>query len=408
MTLTFNGCYFSDIKVHPKNWKAVGASTKKDWYYYYRFYDPTILDEKGKIKPLLIVGKGMNRFHSLSDRRQQTDALIQREKEHMVHHGFNPITAQYMIDQDAELPGDIDPNTPFTEALYIALDKLSCGHRTKVGIRSVIKGVEKAAIQLRFDSYPICKISRKHIKKILERCEVVVKGWSDNRYNAYRAYLLMLYKELVEQEAVAGNPIRDISKRTAIQKIKTVLTDDERRRVDEHLQQVFPRFHLFVHLFFHSGGRKTELFQLKPGNVDLVNQKYKCIVKKRKKFTEVQRTIKEIAVPYWEAFLNDCPADKFIFGTRFLPGDKPMGVDMPSRYWNENVKAPISEGGLGIDVDLYSLKHLNTTELVTLLDEQAAAAMNAHQGTAMVRSVYDVRQKERQHDRLKGLKNKFA
>ena len=36
-----NGCYTSDIKVHPKNWQSTRASTKKDWYIFYRFYDPS-------------------------------------------------------------------------------------------------------------------------------------------------------------------------------------------------------------------------------------------------------------------------------------------------------------------------------------------------------------------------------
>jgi hypothetical protein len=104
--------------------------------------------------------------------------------------------------------------------------------------------------------------------------------FSNNRYNLYRAYLLMLFNELVEQEAVTGNPVRDIGKRTVIQKMKDILAPDERLAVDEHLKETFPKFHAFVHLFFHSGGRKTELFQLKPHMVDLVNQRYRCVIKK--------------------------------------------------------------------------------------------------------------------------------
>jgi len=33
-------CTCSDLKVYPKNWMSAKVSIKKDWYVYYRFYDP--------------------------------------------------------------------------------------------------------------------------------------------------------------------------------------------------------------------------------------------------------------------------------------------------------------------------------------------------------------------------------
>lgn len=287
------------------------------------------------------------------------------------------------------------------------MDLVSCGDRTRIGIKSVIKGCEKAAAQLRFLDFPVFKIGRKHIKKLLARCETIY-GLSPVRYNLYRGYLSMLYKELVEQEAVAGNPIRDISKKVAVHKIKVVLTKDEEIRIDQHLKEVFPEFGMFIHLFFHSGGRKTELRQLKPSMVNLEKQTYRCIVKKGRQYREVERTIKDIALPYWRHFIRNCPQDQYIFGTKFKPGAEPIGLDMPTRYWMQYIKAPVEKGGLDIKVDFYSLKHLNTTATVDLLDEQAAAAQNSHTTTAMVKSVYDVKQSGRQHERLKKVNNSFA
>jgi integrase len=408
MVTTFFGCYFTEIKVVPSNWNEKGKpSIDKDWYFYYRFYDPTVKGPDGKIKPLLVIGKGMNKFKTLTDRRNYTERLIKDEVKHLTVDGFNPITSSYMIEQEEQFDGEIDPETPFIDALNKAKDLLSCTHRVKVQIKSVIKGVNKAALQLRFHDYPVCKVGRKHIKKILGRCESIY-GLSAHRFNTYRGYLNMLYSELVEQEAVSGNPIRDISKRMIVKKIKVTLIDEERKKVNDHLNQVFPRFLMYVHLFFHSGGRKTEIMQLKPSMVNLEKQTYRCVVKKRKIYTEVERTIKNIAIPYWKFFLDGCKDDQFIFGTRFLPGDRPMGVDMPSRYWKLYVKASEADGGLGINVDFYSLKHLNTTETVDLLDEFAAAAQNSHTSTAMVKNVYDVKQSDRQHERLKKVNNSFA
>lgn len=417
MTTTFFDCYFTDIKVVPENWKETSKnkpSLEKDWYFWYRFYDPTVKDRNGKIKPMLVIGKGMNKFKTLSDRRNYTERFIQNEIKHLTIDGFNPITSSYMIEHVDEYEGEIDPETPFIDALKKAKDLISCSHRTKIGMKSVIKGIEKASLQLRYHDLPVCKIGRRHLKKILSRCESIF-ALSATRYNLYRGYLNMMYNELVEQEAVAGNPVRDISKKQSIQRIRAVLTPEEREQIKAHLKEAFPRFAMFVALFYNSGGRKTELLQLKPPMVNLERQTYRCVIKKRKTWTEVERPIKDIAVKYWEFFLKDCRDDQYIFGTKFLPGDKAMGSDMPTRYWLEYVKAPKDKGGLNIQKDFYPLKHLNTTETVDYFEsiltghkpEEMAAMQNAHTSSAMVVTIYDVKNRERKFEKLKKVPNDF-
>lgn len=402
MIYLFDGCYCSEPKIFPKNWNDKGASIKDDWYIWYRFYDPTCIDRTGRIKPKLIPVAGMNKYKTLAQRREATKILLANELILLKEDGWNPITKAFMIDA-GDPAGDITAETPFIRALIIAKEKLDVGHRTRVGIKSVIAGVEKAATQLRYDKLPIGKVSRKYIKRILERCGENSNQWSATRYNQYRAYLLMLFKELVEQEAVTGNPVRDISKKAVTQKIRLTLTAEERRKINDHLAQRFPRFLQFIHLFFHSGGRKTELLQLKPGNVDLQRQIYRCIIKKGKRHREIERTIKTIAVSYWETFLHDCPDDHYLIGPLFVHGSKPIGLDMPSHYWKKYVKDE-----LNIAADLYSLKHSNTSEVVDQLDEQAAASLNGHSSTGMVIKIYDVKQKDRQHEKLKSVNNIFA
>ncbi len=61
-----------------------------------------------------------------------------------------------------------------------------------------------------------------------------------------------------------------------------------------------------------------------------------------------------------------------------------------------------------IKANFYRLKHLNTTEIVDHLDELAAAQMNGHTTTAMVRKIYDTKQQQRQHEKIKTVNNPFA
>lgn len=392
-----NGCKCSNPSVFPKNWETGQHDLSIDWYITYRFYDPA------HPRPKLVSIRGMNDYHTIADRRRATRTILNYHLD-LLQTGYNPITKARIEAPDHE----ISPDTPFIIAYRKALERLTITPRVKIGINSVIKGVEKSAEEMNIKNMPIGQVSRRHIKMILERCAKNSVKWSNNRFNTYRGYLMMLYKELVELEAVQHNPIRDISKKTVVKKIKATLSNKQRAYIDSHLKTSFPRFREFVHLFFHSGGRKTELLQLKPPMVDLAAQKYRCIIKKGKQYKEVERTIKTIAIPYWKFFLEGCPADKFIFGTLFQPGVKPMGEETPTRYWKRFIKDDIDKGGLGIDIDFYSLKHLNTTEVVDRLDEQAAAALNAHTSKAMVVNIYDVRQRDRQHNRLKEVNNPFT
>lgn len=406
MIQLFNGCYCSELAVHPKNWNEKGASCAQNWYIYYRFYDPTYINSKGKPIRKLIVIKGMNIFTTLAERREITADLIKDELHRLQVEGLNPIQKIYMVVQEPEVIFEVDPDTPLTKALSFAIEKLIVVHEVKLEMKNIVKKVEKAAKILRLEALTISKVTRRHMKVLIEQCGKESKNFSNHRYNLYRGYLMMMFKELVELEACLVNPIRDISKKPVTKKIKDVLTPKQRIDVDQHLKKVFPEFREFVHLFFHSGGRKTEIFQLKPDMVDLKKQKYRCIVKKRRQYEEVERTIKTIAIPHWEYFLKNCPADHFLFGTLFKPGLEPMGKGMPTTYWNKYIKN--EETGLGIKIDFYALKYLNTTEVVDQLDEKDAAALNAHTSEAMVRSIYDVGQKGRQHDRLKKVNNKFA
>jgi hypothetical protein len=101
--------------------------------------------------------------------------------------------------------------------------------------------------------------------------------------------------------------------------------------------------------------------------------------------------------------LKDCPDDYYLFGPGFKPSTKPMSEGLTSVYWKDFVKRD-----LGITKDFYSLKHLNTTEIVDKLNEEAAAELNGHTSTGMVRSIYDVKQPARQHAKLRDVGNSFA
>lgn len=396
-----NGCSISNPSVYPTNWNKPQASIKKIWYIQYYFYDPAFKhDKRYKYGKRCIVKNGINRIKVLEERQDAVREMMETELYTLKEKGFNPITEKTLL--PIEIDYEISPSTPFINSLYKALDKLSCQPSTLLDIKSVLKYIEKAAGQLKYDHIPLKEIKRKHIRLLLDHCGRIKPTWSSNQFNHYRKYLGVLYKQLVELEAVEYNPIRDISKQKTIKRIRKTLSIEERKKVNDYLHQKHYSFWRFVHIFFHSGARLTELLSVKKEDVDLKNQKYKCLIQKGKEYKEVWRTLKDVALPLWEEVINQSNLNQYLFSKGLQPGNCKIRREQVTRRWEVHVKKK-----LDINADLYSLKHSNTDETTDILSLLDASKMNSHTNTKTT-LIYAVGERERQHQRLKQVQNPFA
>lgn len=338
----------------------------------------------------------MNRFSEYEERKKVTEGLLIDELQEL-RNGYNPVKKTM---QAPESEGDLNPYTPFSQALLLAYKKLNLKRETKEGIRLIVEKFIKAAIDLRYNQLPISEIKRKHIKLLLEQIFKTAKN-TPNNYNHYRAYIGMVFAELVELEAIEHSPIdKELRKQKVTKKLREVLTEEERTRVDEYLKKL-PNFRRFVHIFYHSGARITELLNVKGKDLDLSNQRYKCIISKGREKREVWRIIKDVALPYWKELKPE--REDYLFSRGLKPGPVKIAPIQVTRRWRNHIIY-----GLGINKALYSIKHLNTTETVDLLNSKEAAKLNEHTSESMVNLVYDVRKKERTDNKIKSLTNKFA
>ncbi len=68
---------------------------------------------------------------------------------------------------------------------------------------------------------------------ILEKVgELKGDRWTANTFNHYQKYLSILFKELVELDAIELNPIAGIAKQKTIKKIRQVLSLEERKTIN--------------------------------------------------------------------------------------------------------------------------------------------------------------------------------
>lgn len=387
-----NNCRCSTLAVHPTNWNSSGCDISKDWYIHYRFYN-----HDGRTRQVIL--KGMNKFKSIGDRRAATRLLLDNEIG-MLQGGYNPITRQI---KDECIATEISPDTGFYEALEYAKGKIKGASSTIRDIRSVMAGTKEALQQLRLYYLEISNVKRRHVKAIIEQVQKNAGDDSAHRYNKYRTYLILLFRELVDIEVIDTNPAIDIRKMKVTQRLREILTKDERRAIDDHLKVAHPSFHRFVHIFFHSGARLTEITQVRRSHVDLEGQRWKCLIKKGREYREVWKPIKTIALEYWRQAINECTGDDYLFSRGLRPGQQPIGTDRITKIWKKKVKDDLS-----ISKDFYSLKHLNTDETSAALGISAAAEMNNHTTPVITMKHYAVNEKSRMDEQMKNLNNSFS
>lgn len=316
--------------------------------------------------------------------------------------------------------------------------------------KSVIKFFSQAAVLLKLDKTPLCEVKNMTIKAIIDNVRnlmisktvnkrdeegrilyhweggrkvpikvttVYPKVWNDNEFNKFRKVLNIIYNEFERQEIIENKITKIPRSETTIedpdQKKTKVLTVEDRRRIHSALINDFPSFLRWINIFYHSGCRIREIMNVQGKHVDLTSQRYKALVKKRKKWVWVWKTIKDKALPYWQDAMRNCEDNDYVFSVGLLPGPRPIRVDQIKRRWDRHIQKK-----LGIDCSTYPLKHLHTTEAINELEKlqaqlqfdpvQEAAEHNSHTSKAMVVQIYDVDADKREHRKVKGLQNTFA
>jgi integrase len=352
----------------------------------------------------------MNRFNELPERKAATELIIEAITQSLKM-GYNPYYKKIVLQRNAKY--DIGGDTLFIPALKKSLERIKVSDDYRKHFKGyIIPNVEKAAIHLGYHVLFISEVKRKHIIYILDHLAEVNERFTDNTFNMFRKDLKILFKELVSVEAIENNPIdENLPVKQVEQKERIVLSDAERVYINNLLCEKYPSFHRFLHIFFHSGARESELMRIKGCDVDLKGQRFRVTIKKGKKSRIVWKVIKTIALPYWSELMKDCGNDDYVFSRGLVPGSEKIRPDQITKRWYRLVKSrehEINGVKTKIEATFYSLKHSHSTEISGMISQEAAAEVNSHTSIQMVKKVYDLNSEHRQSEKIKRLNNKFA
>lgn len=400
-----NGCRRSEWKVFPDNYKTTKAKLTDIWYADVRFYDPRYKEKFTKGKVIRIKG-GINRINNHKSRREALEFLME-EMTILLDNGHNPIEKKELPEQhiaikpsptDNSLLTEVKPSTPFIHALRFALEQRAYEKGTKADIRSALKSIEAAAVELDFINIEIHQIGVRHIKQCLDWCHKNYPTFSQKRFNKVKAHLSGLFRYLGELGVTAGNMASAVSPMKEKATKQVYLSDTDAARIKEHLFKYNRQFYNFVMMFYFSGARVTEMFRLQVKDVDLISQTYEVVVKKGKVERYVKRTIRNIALPFWTEQIKEAKPNDYVFSKDLLPGPTPIDPHQIGRRWALWVQKP-----LGIKASFYKLKHRNLNATRKALSAKMAAGQAGHTSRRMVEEVYAYEEAQLIHEGLKGL-----
>jgi integrase len=319
----------------------------KPWFVYFRYN-----------KVLFRYKYGINYITDLKKREKEAnllrDALHEKLKE-----GWNPT-----------IPDVIQEQTDLTigKALDFAMEKKSpnLGSKTISGYNGTIKFVKEAIKKLDFESLPITEVKRVHIKLIVEKAKKQRK-WSNNAYNKHLNHLKAILSELIQWDIIETNPAHNIKNLPVSESdANQPASVDVVNKIKKELEAKYPDFYNFVITIFHTGIRPEEITKITLGMIDLKNSEITLpaeITKtKRKRIVPINQHLMEY---YQKMNLENLPNDYYLFGSfrepgkgnigkfnDFIPGPTKMNRDTATRRWETIVKK-----GLGISMNMYSLKH---------------------------------------------------
>lgn len=329
-------------------------TTEKDWFIWFRY--------NGKLKP---IKRGLNYIKDYKERLKAFNELLKVVKQRLKE-GWNP------FDESLDF---YNSDMKIVEAVKYGLDKkkLTLAPRTYESYATAANYFIDGIKAMHLDQLKIVDVKRYHCKRIIEKTKVI-KGWSNKSYNKNKGYISAIFGELVEWDIIETSPFVKIRKKKEPQtEANIVATDKEDDLIKKELLDKFPPFFNYLATMFHTGIRPYELKCIQLHMIELEND----IIRLPPEITKTDQYRRVTINPHLKDILlamrvKDFPQEHYLFGSKrehfnrpispetdFVPGPNRLQRSTATTLWKKLVKK-----GLGLDVNMYSYKHLGADKKI--------------------------------------------
>lgn len=347
---------------------------KKSWFVYFR-YDKKLFRFKYGINYIDNYNKRLVEANAIQE------ALLQKLKE-----GWNP-----------NIPDVVNEYASLTliNAIDFSLSKKKSGicAKTYSGYVGTSNFIKTAIIDLKYSNLLIQETKRLHIRLILEQAKQN-RSWTNNSYNKHLNHLKAILSELIQWDIIDNNPAHKINNLPIAESEANIPANDEDvEKIKKELSANHKAFYNFVLTIFHTGIRPVEILKIKLDMICL--EKSEIILPPEITKSNKKRIVpinKHLLEAYKKLELENLPSNYFLFGSfrepgkgnigkfnDFVPGPTSIKRDTATKRWEKIIKK-----GLGIDMNMYALKHLGANKKILAgLDLDSLRELYGHKSKLM-------------------------
>lgn len=327
---------YSEPKLFPTD-----RNIKKSWFVAFRFTDPNTGDRKQ-----FQFRGDINHHKSKHDRIIEGTSLCSALLV-MLKEGWNPFTDETEKEYDRKTLHDL-----LDDMLLIKKSTLKLkSYRTYSDAKNIL---QRWMIKKRMKNFlPHAftpKIARQFADYLLTE-----RKYQGKTFNSMIGFLKTFFNMLIARELMEKNPFAKIEKMAHDIGKNHAFTGIEKKKLIELLKKNDKPLYGFINFMYHGFIRRSEIVQLRVGDVDFANRTIKISSRISKNRKQESVSIPEGLLPVIkEMKLEKYPEDYFIFGHGLVPNTKMYKKpdSITARHRKHLNKLEIST-----DKTLYSWKH---------------------------------------------------
>lgn len=340
---------------------------KKPWFIKFSFTEKS----SGKTLPVQLKC-GINYEHSVKSRTLAGKAHLLITNENL-QNDWHPRLDIYPEFEETGLPYEIWQNKTVISAISEVFANKKLAKDSKKDYRLAIDYLDEALTALDLQNTRLKDLKKSTVLVAMDAYKQL-RNASDKQYNKNLGYLKSLISTAAEYAEMEYSPAARIKEIPVCESNGfKIPTDEEQAIIKEHMQQYHPNFYRLMMVIYHTGIRIKESLALRISDIDFKHKRFVIIPDEQRNNSKTKK-IRMVTINnhLWkhisEMQLQDYPAESYIFGSPgtagrgwtgvsgkdgyYLPNPTRIKRDTATKFWHRVVKI-----GLGIDCDLYALKH---------------------------------------------------